>query len=249
MKTRLLTVLAVGLLLGARAARADEQADAKALLDKAMKAMSGETKLAKLGTASVKCKVTGSEGGQEITMDLDGVWRGLSQYRLDATVQVGGRTIQGVLVFNDDKAWFKAPCKTEDAPEGVASFLQNALHAMRMPQLLPSLTGKDYKLSLLGEVTVGSRAALGLSVSHKDRKDVSLFFDKENGLPLKSEVRLTDPKGKEITVEYHYSDYKEFDGVKLCGKITIKVDDKEFTMELSELKAVEKVEDSQFDKP
>ena len=34
-----------------------------------------------------------------------------------------------------------------------------------------------------------------MTVSHKDRKDVSLYFDKETGLPAKSETRLTDRHG------------------------------------------------------
>ena len=70
MKTQSLTVLAVGLLLVSGASHAGDQADARALLDKAMKVMNGEAKLAKLGTASVKGKITGSEGGEEITLDV-----------------------------------------------------------------------------------------------------------------------------------------------------------------------------------
>src|SRR5438552_11847371 len=249
MKTPLLSVLAVGLLLAAGAGRADEQPDAKVLLDKAIKAMGGEAKLAKLGTVSAKAKITGSPGGQEITVELDGVWQGMSQYRADADVQEGGNNFKGVLVFNGDKGWIKKGDNTRDAPEGVARFIQNIFYAGRMPQLLPALRDKAYKLAPLGEVQVGTQAALGLSISHKDRKDVSLFFDKDNGLPIKSEVRVTEPGGKEITVEFHYSDYKDFDGVKLCSKLTIKVDELEFKMELSELKGVEKVDAGQFDRP
>ncbi len=175
--------------------------------------MNGEAKLAKFGTGSLKGKITGSEGGQEITVGIDATWQGMSQYRADVDVQVGGKNVKGVLVLNGEKGWFKGPDKTEEAPEGLVPFLRNLFYAGRMPLLLPALTGKDYKLSHLGEIKVGNRAAVGLSVSHKDHKDVGLFFDKETGLPLKSEVRLAEPKGKEITVEYLYGDYKDFDGV------------------------------------
>jgi len=250
MKTPLLSVLAVGLLLAAGPGWADEQPEAKVLLDKAIKAMGGQAKLAKLGTVSAKAKLTGSPGGQEITIDIDGTWQGMSQYRANADVQEGGNNFKGVLVFNGDKGWIKKGDDTKDAPEGVVPFIQNIFYAGRMPQLLPALKDKAYKLTPLGEVKVGTQAAVGLSISHNDRKDVSLFFDKDNGLPIKSEVRVTGPRGdKEITVEFHYSDYKEFDGVKLCGQITIKLDDLEFKMELSEIKGVQKVDDSQFDRP
>ena len=46
-----------------------------------------------------------------------------------------------------------------------------------------------------------------------------------------------------------YTDYKDMDGLKLPTKIAIKLDDKNIAMELSELKPVEKVEESQFDRP
>ena len=120
---------------------------------------------------------------------------------------------------------------------------------MRSAHLLPALRDKAFTLAHLGEVKLGDRAAIGISVTHKDRKDMSIFFDKDSGLPLKTEIRLTDPANKEITVEYLYSDYKDFDGIKHPGKVTIKADGKEFTMELSELKAEETLDDSLFDKP
>jgi hypothetical protein len=250
MKTQLVTALAVGLLFGTGTARAGEEAKAKALLDKAMKAMGGKAKLDKLNTASLKCKITASEGGKEIAVDLDGIWQGLSKYRADLELQEGGKNIKGVLVVNDNKGWFKAMDKTKEAPEGVAAFIQNLFYTARMPQLLPALTDKAYKLTLLAEVKVDEKDAVGLLIEHKDRKNVSLYFDKKTGLPLKSEISLTDPEGsKEITVEYHYRDYKDFDGVKLPAKMTIKLDNKELALEVSEIKSAEKVEASQFDMP
>jgi hypothetical protein len=250
MKTQFLTALAVGLGLGVAGARAGDEAEAKARLDKAMKAMGGKAKLAKLNTASLKGKITASEGGMEITVEIEGVWKGTSQYRADVEIQAGGNNKKGLLVLNGEKGWFKEGDKTEAAPEGMAAFFHNLFHAARMPNLLPALTDKAYKLTSLAEAKVDEKDALGLLIEHKDRKDVSLYFDKKTGLPLKSEVRLTEPgSGKELTIEYHYTDYKDFDGVKLPAKITIKAADKELTAEVSEIKSLEKVEASQFDMP
>jgi hypothetical protein len=182
-------------------------------------------------------------------VEIEGVWKGTSQYRADLDVQEGGNNFKAVVVINGDKGWLKKGDKTEAAPEGIAAFLQNIFHAARMPVLLPSLTDKAYKLTALAEAKVDEKDALGLLIEHKDRKDVTVYFDKKSGLPLKSEVRLTEPGGKEVTVEYHYGDYKKFDGVTFSAKIILKVDDKEFTAEVSEIKSLEKVEASQFDMP
>src|SRR5262249_23123670 len=148
-----------------------------------------------------------------------------------------------------DKGWFKKEDKTDDAPEGLVPFIQNVFYAGRLPQLLPALRDKAYKLSPLGEVKVGTQAAVGITIAHNDRKDVSLFFDTDTGLPLKSEVRLPDPRGKDTTVEFLYSDYKDFSGAKLPSKIMIKRDNMDFTLELMEIKAAEKVDEGRFDRP
>jgi len=249
MKTQFGTILAVSLVFGGGTAQADDRAEAKALLDKAIKAMNGEAKLAKLGTASVKVKITGKDGDKEIAVSIDAIWQGMNQYRADADIQEGGRNEKGLLVLDGDKGWLKHNDRTEAAPGEVLTFLQNLFHAGRMPVLLPALADKAYTPTILAEGKVGERAALGLLLGHKDRKDVNLFFDKENGLLLKSEVRLVGPGGKESTVEFLYGDYKDFDGVKLCGKVTIKLMDKEFTVELNEIKPLDKVDANQFAKP
>src|SRR5262249_6816105 len=152
MKPVLLSVLAFGLLLGAGPARADEQADVKAILDKAIKAMGGQEKLAKLNTASVKGRLTGSPDGKDVVLDMDSIWQGMSQYRIEAEVQVGGNKFKGVLVFNGNQAWNKKGDNTKDAPDDVPPFMQNIFYAGRIPQLLPVLSGELYKRALAGEV-------------------------------------------------------------------------------------------------
>jgi hypothetical protein len=249
MKTQFVTVLAAGLLLGVSTVRADDQADAKALLDKAMKAMNGEAKLAKLGTVAIKGKFAGKSGNDEFSVNFDATFKGANQTRAELEIQEGGRNTKGMVVLNGDKGWLKRQEKTVELPEPIAAFVHNLVHAGRMPLMLPALSGKAYTPTILAEGKVGDRPALGLLLSHKERKDVSLFFDKENGLLLKCEMRVTDPQGKEVGVEYLFSDYKDYDGAKLCGKIAMKLDDKELTMELIEIKPVEKVDASQFEKP
>jgi hypothetical protein len=229
--------------------RADDEAEARSVVDRAMKAMGGETKLSRLQTGSAKGKVTGQENGQELTFTFDGSWHGRSQYRLDGEASHGGQAMKLLVVINGDKGWAKVGDRTEEAPAEILSLIRDAIHTLRTPQLLPGLKEPAYKLSHSGEVKIGDRAAVGLLVAHKDHKDLNLYFDKENGLPLKSEIRMTEPGGKEITAEFHYSDYKEFDGVKHPAKVVIRADDKELTMHIDQVKAEEKPDESLFAKP
>ena len=61
---------------------------------------------------------------------------------------------------------------------------------------------------------------------------------------------LEDDSGKEVTQEVLYSDYKEVDGIKHPMKITINRDgDKCLDGETTDLKLVEKLDESEFAKP
>src|SRR5262249_53852849 len=230
--------------LSAPATHGDDQPDAKPILDKAIKAMGGEGKLAKLNIGTGKGKFSFQEGGQTFEATMDASWDGLGKYHADLDAQVNGMAIKAVLIINGDKAWARTMDRTEDFPKEAQPFVRNLLYALRSPQLLPTLRGKDFKLSPLGETKIDNKVGVGLLVNHKDHKDMSLYFDKNTGLPLKAEIRLKDAQGKEVTIEYHYSDYKTFDGLKQPAKVTIKFDNKEIVAEISELKAEEKLDDS-----
>jgi len=244
-----------GLLVGsvalgiAGALRADEQADATAVVDKALKAIGGADKVAKFKSGTWKGKATAQEGGKEVVLISEGTWHGTDKLRIEAEITGGGQTEKVLAVINGDKGWLKARDMVRDAPDGELPMMKSALYALRMPHLLPDIKGKDFKLSNLGEVKVGDKSALGIGVAHKDYKDVKLFFDKETALPAKSEVLLADPMGKELLVEYLYSDYKETEGIKHPMKISIKVEGKELVLELSEIKSKDKVDESEFAKP
>jgi hypothetical protein len=231
------------------AAQADDQAECKAVLEKAIKAMGGAAKLDKLKAGTWKAKTTGNDNGVDLALLTDGTWQGRDQIKVDADVQVGGMSRKARLVINGENGWLTHGDKAEDAPKELLTFIKNFAHVMRVPQFLPQLQEKEFTLSSLGEIKIDTVEAVGLKVAHKDYKDVSVFFDKKEGVPIKAEITVTDPQSKELTVECLFSDYRDFEGMKLPGKITLHVDGKEFVIELSEIKASDKLDDSVFGKP
>ncbi len=91
-----------------------------------------------------------------------------------------------------------------------------------------------------------------MRVERKGYRDVSLFFDKENGLLLKMQTRVKGPlhNGEEFTAETLYSDYEEVDGLMIAHKFTIKYDGKVYNEgEISDVKFIDKLDDKLFDKP
>src|SRR5262245_21781810 len=89
----------------AGAARGDDQADVRPILDKAARALGGEDRLAKLKIGAAKGKFTIQQGDQTLTADLEVYWNGLDRHRADMDQQVNGMSIHIILVRNGDKAW------------------------------------------------------------------------------------------------------------------------------------------------
>jgi outer membrane lipoprotein-sorting protein len=237
---------------GAPCSRADEAADMKALLDKALKAHGGTENLTKYKAATVKIK--GVFHGLDQPIDYTGALahQAPDQFRVEIQGEVGGFAFKRIQVVNGDKGWIQLMDKTDEMTKEQMAEAKEGMHAQAVVQLA-ALTGKEYKLSTLGEAKVGDRTAVGVRVEYKGRRDVNLYFDKENGLLLKSETRIKDVEGggdKEYTHETYYSDYKKVEGMQIPFKQKINRDGKLFVeSEVTEVKPAEKVDDGLFGKP
>jgi hypothetical protein len=240
--------LCVLALFGA-ALRADDKAEATAVLDKAIEALGGREKLARFQSVTWKGKATIQAGGQDIALVHEGAAQSGDRYRVEMEIQANGMTNKVLFVINGEKAWARANNQTTDLPKEVAAFARDGLYVMRLVQLLPNLREKEYELSHLGEVKVGDSPAVGIQVARKGFRDVSLFFAKDTGLPVRSETRLTAPDNQEYTVAYLFADYKEFGGIRHFTRVTFKVNDQDYATELTEVQAPDTLEDGTFEKP
>jgi hypothetical protein len=250
-----LGVLAAGLLLAAGAARAeDEKAAVKEILVKAIKAVGGADKAAKLDAITVKGKAGVSEGGMEVTFTLEGSAKAFDRVRLDVSATINGMTKRAMMVVNGDKAWARDSerDKIEEAPKEIVHLLQTFILAVRSAGNPASLaTEKSFTLAPGGEAKVNDSTTVILRLTRKDHPEVSLFYDKTTGYPLKVETRMKEPNGnEEKPYEFHFSDYKDIGGVKHFTRVKVLRDGKDLIeIEFSELKAAEKFEASTFEKP
>jgi len=96
--------------------------------------------------------------------------------------------------------------------------------------LLP-LRSKEFKVEAAGDKQVGGKPAAGLKITGPDRKDFTLYFDKESGLPVLLVAKVVGFDGNEFTQETTYADYKEFAGIKKATKIVAKRDGEKFIEE------------------
>ncbi len=237
-------------------ARADEQAELRAVIDKAVKAHGGEANLTKYKASTWKAK-----GKVEVMggIDFTGEWyesEGKVRFSLDMTVM--GVAVNTTQVLARDKGWVKVTAggmvvmELEMTKEMVDEG-QEQIYAQRVMSMQAfAAKEKGLELTPLGEVKVKDKPCLGIRVSSKGRRDVSLFIDKESHLVVKADHRVKDfQEGEqEFNQEYFLSDYKEFDGVKEAAKLAMHRDGKPFLdVEVTEYKHLDKLDDSLFQKP
>jgi hypothetical protein len=240
--------LAVSIVL-AGTARVGAAEGVEAIIDKAIKAHGGGEKLAKLPAFQSKAKGTlellgGISFTQESAVQPPG------QFKEVVQMDIMGQAVTVTTVFNKDKGWIKANDKEIEVTDQILAELKEAAHAMRVGGLV-GLKEKGMELSALGEAKVNDRPAVGVRVSAKGFRDVSLYFDKETGLMAKVERRVHDEQsGQEVNEERFVSEYQDVGGRKLPKKVVIHRDGKKFMeAEVLEVKALEKLDDSEFAKP
>jgi hypothetical protein len=228
----------------AAVARADDQAQARKIIDKAIEAMGGEEILAKHEAVTFKDKGTYHGMGEGIPYAGSYALQGSDQFKME---------IEGVfaIVVNGDEGWVKAADQTTAMTEEQLADQKEELYAGWVTSLLP-LKDKAFQLSPLDEVAVDDRAAVGVKVSREGHRDVKLYFDKESGVLVKSEgtVKSQELGGKEVLQETFYKAYQDVEGAKVVSKMLVHRDGKLFLeSEMFDYKAAGKLDDAVFAKP
>jgi hypothetical protein len=225
-------------------ARAAE-GDAKAILDKAIKAVGGEEKLAKAEALSWKSKGTVNFNGNESESTEEVTARGLDHYHRE----FGNDQFHVEVVLAGDKGWRKfGDNSSEIEGDGIANEKRRA-YLQIIPITLVGLNGKGFKYEAAGEEKVGNKSAVILKATGPDGKDFTISFDKESGLPLKLVGKVIF-RDEESELETTFGDYKDFDGIKKATKIEVKRNGESFQkMEVTEFKVLDKVNPEEFTEP
>lgn len=249
MRRTLSVMLTATFALAASTARADD-AQARAVVEKAVKALGGEAKLAKAKAETFKGK--GKFYGMGDGIDYTGEWAVEHPKRLRVKIDVGGGAFTMVRLIDGGKIYMDANgAKSEVDDKDELAEAKESMHHSWVSSLLP-LKDKAFTLSMIGEAKVADRPAVGVRVSHKGRRDVNLFFDKEKGVLLKTETgaKGMDTGWQEVRQETFFSDYKDVDGILHPYAMVVNRDGKKYIeMEVTEMKFHEKLDDTHFAKP
>jgi hypothetical protein len=151
-------------------------------------------------------------------------------------------------IMNKDKITMTVNGMAIPLNDAMRDEIKQEVYAEGVINLLP-LKDKKYKLASLGESKVAEHTTVGIKVTREGYRDVALYFDKDNGLLVKSAYRVTDPTtNKEYLQESYYSDYKDIDGIKEPRKVRADRDGKKLLeLEITEGQHLERLDDKVFE--
>ncbi len=242
-------LLAVVAVAPVEPAGADEQ-EAKAVLDKAIKAIGGEEALGKAGVITWKAKGTITFGGNDNRYTSQTTAQGLDRSRVEFEGEFNGNPVKGVTVIDGDKAWRKFGDDTMDLGDEEVAREKRSLYLQIVPVLLVPLKGDRFKVESAAEEKVGDKPASVIKATGPDGKDFTLSFDKASGLPVKMVATVAGFQGQDFTQETTFADYKDFGGIKKATKLQSKRDGEPFIeAEVDEFKVLEKAESETFAEP
>jgi hypothetical protein len=248
MRVQFLKFLALAVLL-AGAGWSPAQDEARAIIERAVKAHGGADKLGR-----VKGQITKTKGKLELLGGADFTQESAVQYpnkfREVMHLSVMGNEVDVTTVYNGKEGWLNVMGMTRPLEGATLDAVKDAIDTMALSRLA-IMGGKDLKLSLLGESMVNGKPVLGVKVSREGRKDVNMYFDKGTGLLAKLEHRVKDPQGgQDVAEERIILEYQDVDGMKVAKKAQINRDDKKFMdVVVEDVKFADKLDDVLFEKP
>lgn len=235
----------------AGAAQDADQAELRKLIDRAIKAQGGAEVLGKFKATKVKFKGKFYGMGEGIEYTGDMAYQLPDKFRFEIGMDIMGMKFSIVQVADGKKGWSKIINDVKELDKEQQAEVEQGLHVIRASHLV-DLKGKDFKLAPLGESKVDGKAVVGVRVSSKGRRDVNLFFGKDDALLRKIETVVKDSMagGQEFSQETIYDKYKKVQGKFAPMKLAIRRDGKLFVDgESTSVEHAEKLDDAVFAKP
>lgn len=243
MKASLRNLALLSLLLSVAGswAQAPAQADvtAEQVLDKAIEASGGKATISKIKTAVLKATMEAPMQGLKGSVVT--YVKAPNKIRVETDIEGLGKTIQG---FDGKVAWSSDPIQGLRKLEGAEKA------AMARNSSIVSTDWKQFysKALYIGKEKFGDKDVHVVELTPKEGKPMRQYFDAETFLLLKQTGVQAGAMG-EMPFEAYFSDYKEFEGLKLATKQVVKVGPIEIQITMKEIKQGVPVDDKLFAMP
>ena len=211
---RVIAAAALAALL-AVAAPADDQADARAVVDRAIEAVGGADVIG--GVTAGVWKTNGTVKGRPSRGSFRGELPG--KFRIDSRRAAGDKVVTVSRIVDGDRGWVVEDGKATPMTPAEIAGVRNSFYHKRLATTRVPLTDEECRLSIAGTGQVGGAPVVVVSAARDGYPDVFLSFDAQTGLLAKSEMVARDEStGKDRKVEILFSDYKDFAGFKMASR-------------------------------
>lgn len=231
---------------------ADSNPSPIALLRFTIRAHGGKDRIASYMVYRIRSKGTMLQGDNRVPILIDSLEKLPDKSRNVITIILDGQEHKELLVRNGNRLLYQTNGFTRIAQEMEVESARIGSYNTYVTRLVPLLRDSVFSLVTVGERKVNGQSAIGLKVSSISYPDIVLFFDKNNGLLIKSEQTITDKNNnKEFFVEQDFLDYRTLpDGVKFPNrKRTYFNSILVYDLELIDIRPLEKIDDSEFENP
>jgi acetyl esterase/lipase len=224
--------------------------DPKAIVEKAVAAIGGEEKAARLGMRHLKAKGTVFVGpGLPFTMET--FVRLPDQFKNVIDIELPNQRVVVTEVLSGGRAWVANAEAVGPADAPKAATLKANVFLFRVLSLTPLLKDKSIQLSALDDADVDGKPASGVKVAAEGQHEIFLWFAKDTGLLAKLERTVRDD-GRKIDVrqEEILTDYRTMDGIPTAMKqVWRRGGNKVAELEFTEVHYPTRIEDREFDEP
>jgi len=236
MKKLVVTTLAIFIIASMNFVQAQSLDD---VLKKHFKAV-GQDKLVAAKTYYMNAKL--SQMGQELPMEMK--MKRPNKFRVEMEM-MGQKMIQA---FDGEKGWMIAPWLSPDPQALEGEQLNQAMEQADFEGELYNYEQKGSSVDFVGKVNANGKEAYKIKLTSKDGSLKNYFIDAGTNLILKVKSKIS-ANGQEIEVEQLFSDYKDFDGIKMATSLVSKTPMGNVSITVLEFKINEKFDDAIFVQP
>jgi len=219
-----------------------EQTKARALIDRAVKAMGGVEAVKK------QKHILGEDRGTFYGMGQAQPYEGRFALALPTRWRMEIVDVF-TMVIDGDKGWMVVQGATIPLEAAAVKEQQLQSQSGYVSTLVPLLKpDKQYRLTSFGTDTIDGEECDGINVDRDGYRQVTLMFSRKTGLLKKvTSIVRDDQTGKEVADESIYSDYRKIGDLLAAHKVVIFRDGKKYVeSETTKLEFPEKLDDALF---
>lgn len=186
-------------------------------------------------------------GGSRLPAAVEISARYPDHFRLEVTIKVGGG--QKIMYGLDgESGWRSLGGDSERLDSSQLRELLDEVHANRVATLKP-LEGPNYQLAIVPGESVRGQKTTGVKVTYPRRPEVRLYFDRKSGHLVKLHFKSKEG-GLPVEKEWIFSEYKEFNRIKLPTELSVIYDGQLFAKwEIKDYQFPERIPDEAFARP